>query len=242
MNYMRHQCLKYSKSLIGGKCTFSAMLCAPFWENAAWGPAIYGSLKFECKNTWNIGGGATMELGGYLMIGLAVHNPASTIRVSEARGLSGNSFNALGTKSSQPGCLTWQCNHCKGDAELYLEGSVWIEFKFTLLGLKCNIKGQIKVRYDFWANDLSHVFELTGGCGSLQFSIEVGLKWKPPNYPKAPHEASLGVGAYLVIDECARICHPWGSCGWRGCRSWEKCHRACIKVKLGGKLGPWSLK
>lgn len=234
MNVMRHQCLKYSKKFIGGKCEFSAMLCAPFWENTWWNPPIYGSLKFECKHTWNIGGGASMELGGYLMIGLAVHNPISSIRVNAAWGISGNYFSALGTSPTN--------NPCRGDPELYLEGSVWIEFKFSLLGINCNIKGQIKVRYDFFANDISHVFELGGGCGALQFSIEVGLKWKPPAYPKTPHEASLGVGAYLVIDECARICHPWGSCGWRGCRSWEKCHRACIKVKIGGKLGPWSLK
>merc|ERR1719183_3015307 len=152
MNLMRHQCLKYSKSFIGGKCTFSAMLCAPFWENTAWNPPIYGSLKFECKHTWNIGGGAEMELGGYLMIGLAVHNPASSIRVSSAWGISGNYFSALGTSPTN--------NPCRGDPELYLEGSVWVHFKFSLLGINCFIKGQIKVRYDIISNDISHVFEL----------------------------------------------------------------------------------
>jgi hypothetical protein len=246
MNLMRHQCLKYSKSFIGDKCTFTAMLCAPFVENSAWQPAIYGSLKFECKNKWNIGGGTTLELGGYLMIGLAVHSPTSSIRVSGAYGISGTYYSPLGPSAGPPThpgipCLTFQCNGCKGEPELYLEGSVWIEFKFKLLGLNCNIKGQIKVRYDVAQNDISHAFELSGGCGALSFSIDVGLKWKPPSYPKVPHEAALGVGASLVIDECARVCHPWGKCGWRGCRSWETCHRACVKVKISGKLGPWDL-
>ena len=97
------------------------------------------------------------------------------------------------------------------------------------------------VRYDVLANDISHVFELAGGCGSIELGVEVGLKWKPVSYPKTPHEAELGVSAFLNINECARVCHPMASCGWRGCRGWEKCHYGCLTIRQGSKLGPWSL-
>ena len=129
-------------------------------------------------------------------------------------------------------------NHCKGEPQLYLEGSIWLEYKFRILGAECFVKGQIKIRYDFFAKEISHKLELSGGCGPIKLTFEIELKWNPPNYPKIPKAAEFGVGAYLIIDECARICHPWASCGWRGCRSWEECHRICIKVSVGGKIGP----
>ena len=67
---------------------------------------------------------------------------------------------------------------------MYIEGSVWIHFRFSVLGYGCFIKGQIKVRLDIGRREISHAFELSGGCGVLQFSIEVGLAWKMERYAK----------------------------------------------------------
>jgi hypothetical protein len=236
MNIWRHRCLKYEKKFIGGICKFVAMLCSQDGKNLLMLPAVYGALKFECSYTWKIVSGVTLEAGGYLKIGFGIYNPASPIRLGiTTYGWSGNVYPPLAPSSID------DCNNPQ--PSFYIEGAVWIHFKFSLFGINCFIKGKITIRLDIGRQEVEHKFELSGGCGSISFGIEVGLVWDVKKYAKfLPKSAEFGVSASLVIDECVRLCHPWGSCGWRGCRSWEVCHRGCVKLKLTTKLGPWSLK
>jgi len=242
---IRHQCLQYSISFIGGICDFTAMLCAPFYSNVAYRPAAYANLRVECSYTWNIGGGATLEAGGYLEIGMAAYPSNSMVRVRAARG--GPKCTDMGNQECwatnfSPLGYSRITNPCRGDPELYIEGGIWIEFRFSFLGLNCYVRGEMSVRFDVIAREISHTLGLSGGCGAISLSIEATLVWSPPNYPKTPHGAELGVSGSLGVNECTRICIPLASCGWTGCRSWNSCHNTCISFSISGSLGPWNLR
>lgn len=210
------------------------MVCKPHSYNSYAYPAFYANMYFKCEARWQVSSGLALVAGGQIQIGFSSFDWRTVIR---RVGYFAHSGIYMGRPSDT--------NMCAGPPQLYVEGWVWFRIEFNILGVACKIQFDFKIRYEAFDDEMSVTMGRSGGCGAVDFGVELTVKWSKARllfFPKAPPTGfEVMVSASVTIDECIRICLPYASCGWRGCRSWSKCHRGCVKIKLGAKLGPYAL-
>jgi hypothetical protein len=192
-------------------------------------------MLFKCEHHYQVTSNVRIEAGGQIQIGFSVYHPLSVIRFT--------SYLAYGNHwLPRPPDFV---DMCRGKIELYIEGWVWFMIEFSILGYNCQIQYDFKAKYEAVNDEVSLTAGRSGGCGPVSVGVEVTLKWSPARtlfFPKAPPTGfEIKVTGALTIDGCVRVCHPWGKCGWRGCRYWDVCHTACTTVSMAATLGPFAL-
>jgi len=235
----RHKCKKQEINIFNGICTFQMLMCLPSWENmvhetyGGLGAPVYFNMLFKCEYEWQVMPPLKIKAGGQIQIGLSVYNPTGNIRRHNYRA------------HSQWYNIPSDPMMCHGPPQIYLEGYVWFEVVFNILGYECSLRFDFKIRYEVISDEVSITMGRTGGCGPVGIGVDVTLKWSPAKvlvFPKAPPTGfEVAATGSFTIDECVRICLPMLECGWSGCRDWTKCHRGCVKVRFAAKLGPFAL-